>query len=409
MIFTGAPKRIVRQRLSVVAALSVGALVLSACNSGADSPSGEKVITFGAIAPLSGAGAVYGEPQVYAMRALAEQVNAEGGLKVGDDIYTIRVVADDPQGDPAATRQIITKHIHENKIDFAISNGDPMDPISVPVTEQNSIITLDNTANKDFYSKPYKYVLNGYATPDWAALPFYETLAKLEPDIKTVHFVGVDAQFDHNHLKWSEEAALAVGWESLGQTFYEAGTLDYSAVLTAVVRKKPDLVSVGVPSGDTPNIARTLRQLGYKGIIASPIPLADMAQMVEGVGSDMDGYYQADVASYPLNDAYREFAKGYEALGVKASTTAAGYWIFFRMFLNAIQEVGSIDDPGALIEAMAGQRMATPFIDGKPEAWMGGLSRYGQVRQLALPLVVNQVVNGEIVTQATESSPSTLD
>jgi hypothetical protein len=62
-----------------------------------------------------------------------------------------------------------------------------------------------------------------------------------------------------------------------------------------------------------------------------------------------------------------------------------------------------------LIAAMADQTFNTPFIDGEPEAWMGGKSRYGQIRQLALPLVVNQVVDGKIVTRATEPSPSTLD
>ena len=389
------------------AMVCAASLALSACAASSTEVDDDKVITFGVIAPLSGAGAVYGEPQAYAIRTLAEQVNAEGGLKVGKDAYTIKVVVHDPKGDPSATRQIINKQIHEG-IDFAISNGDPMDPISVPVTEAKSIITLDNTANKAFYSAPYKYVLNGYATPDWAALPFYEALKELEPAIKTVHFVGVDAQFDHNHLKWSEEAAVKVGWESLGSTFYEGGTVDYSAILTGVVREKPDLVSLGVPSGDTPKIARTLRDLGYEGRIASPIPLADMAQMVEGVGSDIDGYYQADHVSYPVNDAYAKFAKEYESLGVKASTTAAGYWVFFRMFLNAIQDVGSIDDPDALIKAMAGQTFNTPFIKGEPEAWMGGKTRYGQVRQLALPLVVNQVVDGKIVTRATEPRPSTL-
>lgn len=392
----------------ITALVSAASLALAACASPSAGNGDDKIITFGVIAPLSGAGAVYGEPQAFAIRTLAEQVNAEGGLKVGKDTYEIKVVVHDPQGDPSATRQIINKQIHEG-IDFAISNGDPMDPISVPVTEANSIITLDNTANKAFYSAPYKYVLNGYATPDWAALPFYQALKELEPDIQTVHFVGVDAQFDHNHLKWSEEAATEVGWKSLGSTFYEGGTVEYSAILTAVVRQNPDLVSLGVPSGDTPKIARTLRDLGYKGHIASPIPLADMAQMVEGVGSDMDGYYQADHVSYPVNDEYLKFVKQYESLGVTASTTAVGYWIFFRMFLNAITDVGSIDDPDALIEAMADQTFNTPFIDGEPEAWMGGKSRYGQIRQLALPLVVNQVVDGKIVTRATEPSPSTLD
>lgn len=389
------------------AVVCAASLALSACAGTSGEKDHGKVITFGVIAPLSGAGAVYGEPQAYAIRTLAKQVNAEGGLKVGKDAYTIKVVVSDPKGDPSATRQIINKQIHDG-IDFAISNGDPMDPISVPVTEAKSIITLDNTANKAFYSAPYKYVLNGYATPDWAALPFYEALEKLEPTIRTVHFVGVDAQFDHNHLKWSEEAAVKVGWKSLGSTFYEGGTVDYSAILTGVVQQKPDLVSLGVPSGDTPKIARTLRDLGYQGRIASPIPLADMAQMVEGVGSDIDGYYQADHVSYPANDAYAKFAKEYESLGVKASTTAAGYWVFFRMFLNAIQDAGSIGDPDALIKSMAVQTFKTPFIDGEPEAWMGGKSRYGQVRQLALPLVVNQVVDGKIVTRATEPRPSTL-
>lgn len=403
-------RRANRYKLFVPAVSVVSILLATACGNTTESgnASTNDTITFGVIAPLTGAGATYGEPQAYAMKVLAEQVNEEGGLEVGGKKYQIKVVMDDPKGDPSATKQIINKQLTKDKINFSITNGDPIDPIAAPVTEQNNIIMLDNTANKTFYSPPYKYILNGYATPDWAALPFYKTLAKLEPQIKTVHFVGIDAQFDHNHLDWEEAAANEVGWQSKGKTFYPGDTVDFASVLTPVVTSKPDMISIGVPSGNTPSIVKTLRQLGYKGVISSPIPLSDMTQMIKGAGKDMDSYYQADDVSYPLTPEYLDFEKRYTASGVTASTTAAGYWIFFRMFLNGLQEAGTITDADKIVEVMAKQSLKDAFIDGSPEAHMGGKTRYGQIRQLVLPLVVNQVVDGKIVTRATQIDPGSL-
>jgi branched-chain amino acid transport system substrate-binding protein len=393
------------------AVLAAIMLVLVSCggNSGSQSSGGgtSNVIKFGVIAPLTGSGATYGEPQAYAIKALAKQVNDAGGVKIGDKTYTIEVVLDDPKGDPAATKQIINKQIFQDHINFSITNGDPIDPIAAPVTEQNKIIMLDNTANKAFYSPPYKYILDGYATPDWASKPFFQTLTQLQPNVKSIYFVGIDAAFDHNHLQWEEEAATGLGLKSLGKAFYQA-SVDFASFLTPVVAAKPDMVSIGVPSGDTPTIVKTLRQLGFKGVVGTPIPLSDMTQMIEGVGAAMDGYIQADDVSYPLTQDYKDFETLYKSFGVHASTTAAGYYIFDAVFLDALKRAGTISDPDKIIQAMKSATYTDKFIAGSPMAYMSGSIRYGQTSQLVLPLTINQVQGGALVTKVTEQSPGDL-
>lgn len=360
----------------------------------------DDTILIGVIAPLTGPGAVWGVPQANGFRVAAEQVNRAGGLQVGDKTYDLRVIAQDPQFDPAGTLQIINDMVFNDGIDFVVTNGDPIDPIVVPVSEENGIIHLDNTANAAFIGPDYKYVLNGYASPHWAALPFFQGLLELEPQIKRVHYFGIDAQFDRNHLQWTKDAATSLGLEDDGTTFYELGTVDFGSVLSPIVASNPDMVALGVPSGDTPAVVRTLRQLGYEGVIGSPIALADISKFVDAAGTDMDGYYQADSVAYPATSAYSDFVNEYQSFGVEPNTTAAGYWIFAQVFLDALRKAGTVDDPDAIMEAFKTATAADPFIEGAPDARMGGEATYGTTRQLVLPLVLNKVENGEVVTKA---------
>ena len=397
-------KRRIRASWASAICVSLAAITLAVSPIGGGSAlaqDGERSnILIGVIAPLTGPGAVWGVPQANGFRVAAEQANRAGGLRVGDKTYTIQVIARDPQFDPAGTKQIINDMVFNEGIDFVVTNGDPIDPIVVPVSEERKMIHLDNTANATFIGPDYNYVLNGYASPHWASLPYFKGLLELEPQIRRVHYFGIDAQFDRNHLQWTKDAATSLGLEDNGTTFYEFGTVDFASVLTPIVASNPDMVALGVPSGDTPAVVRTLRQLGYEGVVGSPIALADISKFVDAAGAVMDGYYQADSVQYPHTNAYVDFVNEYQSYGVEPNSTAGGYWIFAQVFLEALRQAGTVTDPNAIMEAFKIVRVEDPFIDNAPDARMGGAETYGTVRQLVLPLVLNKVEGGEVVTKA---------
>lgn len=55
----------------------------------------EKTLDIGVSDALTGGGAVYGLPQTNAVKLAAKEINASGGIKVGEDTYMLNVIAYD--------------------------------------------------------------------------------------------------------------------------------------------------------------------------------------------------------------------------------------------------------------------------------------------------------------------------
>lgn len=397
---SGRPK--VTRRVAVFLALAF-VLTAAACGSastGGSSQAGGNQITIGVIAPLSGAGGYWGNPQLGGTRVAADEANKNGGIQIGGTTYKVNVVSDDAaSSDPAATKQILNKQLFSEHANFFAVNGDPLDPVVVPVTEPRKVVVLDNTANNKFVRSPYQFVVNGYPSPWWASVPFFSSFKTLEPNVKTLYGFGIDATFDHNHIQWEMAAAQSQGFQSEGTTYYQSGTVDFAPILTPIVAKNPDMIVFGTPSGDTPTIVKTLRGLGYKGVIGSAIANADMSLMLGSGGSAMDGYYQADVLSYPENAAYQSFASQYASTGLQPNTLGAYYYLYTKLFFKALQQAGSTTDGNAVVKAFSNVSIADPFVQGSPTVRFQGQDIFGEAKQLVLGLSLNQIVNGQVTTR----------
>ena len=60
----------------------------------------EKTLDIGVTDALTGGAAVYGLPQANAVQMAAEEINAAGGVKVGEDTYMLNVIAYDDKANP---------------------------------------------------------------------------------------------------------------------------------------------------------------------------------------------------------------------------------------------------------------------------------------------------------------------
>ena len=80
---------VLRVKASVAAALLLAG-TLSVCNGAV---AAEKSLTIGVNDALTGGGAVYGLPQSNAVTMAVNEINAAGGIKVGADIYKLKVIA----------------------------------------------------------------------------------------------------------------------------------------------------------------------------------------------------------------------------------------------------------------------------------------------------------------------------
>jgi branched-chain amino acid transport system substrate-binding protein len=386
---------------SMAAALLLAGLM--ACGRDAGTANGGRVLQVALNVPLTGAGAPFGFPPKCAWQVVSDDYNRAGGLEVGGKRYTIKLVIDDDKWDPTVTRSAIEKEVFADKVPIVKTVGDPVDPIIVPVTEQAGVLLVDSTGNKQFLKTPYKYVVGTWPSPNLMGTPFFKALLKQEPQIKSAYHVALDLQFDRNNAAWAKQAlqGLGVGWK--GGVFYQAGTVDFASVLAPAIRAHPDLVVLGSVGADEPAIVSTLRQLGYHGVIASDVVAQSLGNIVKGAGATAaNGVYQAEVSTYPRTKELANYQSAYQKRcpGDWDETEGVLFWTEAKFTFEAVKKAGVIDNPDAILNAMARTQIQSPFVGGTPTVVLGGQAVYGRPRELTTPVVINQFKDGQYRTIA---------
>lgn len=357
------------------------------------------VITLGIMAPLSGAGASYGLPQQFTYQTFADAFNKEGGIEIAGKRYRVELALVDSQWDPTIIRSGTERLVNQEKVRFVSVNGEPHSPIVIPVTEKSDIVVLDWSANKELLQPPNDLVFNYFMNPNVLGVQWFNTIKRLEPQVKTLYHVAIDLQFGRNNVNWAKEAAQEVGLTNLGETFYQSATVDFAPVLASAVRANPDMIALSDVPGSIGSIVKTLRQLGYEGVIGSSSIGQSLEDGLEAGGEDLEGYYQAERFAYPYSAELEQFKANYEGVsGGEWSTVAVDFWFQAQHFFEALQQAGTIDDVDKIREALETTTITDPFVEGSPSIGMGGDQLYGHPRELEVPIVVNKIVDGQPTT-----------
>jgi branched-chain amino acid transport system substrate-binding protein len=387
--------------LRALIVLVVAALIaVTAASANGSDRAGGTTLKIGITDALSGPGAFYGVPQLGAWKVIASQINSKGGVAVGGQNYKIQLFADDDKWDPISTRSVIDKQVHQDHVAIVTTSGDPQDPIVIPVTEASKVILEDWSANIFLVKPPHKNVWNGWSAAYFVAKPYYQTLKKLHPNLKSVYHVGIDYQFDRNNTDWDKAAAQSLGLKWLGSTIYPTNTTNFSSVLAPVVQAKPDMIALGSEGTNTAAILKTLRQLGYKGLIASDLATEDLAADLAGAGASANNFYQVENFSRPYTPALAAFVKQYTKLGYKWNALAATQAIDNQFQINMLKTAGTISNPDKIMGTIERVSVKDWLLPGSPTIRIGGKKTFGQARELAFPVALNQVVNGKLKTQA---------
>jgi branched-chain amino acid transport system substrate-binding protein len=389
-------------RASIIAALLA---VVTACGRDGGASAGRTAgeLRIALNVPLTGAGAPFGLPPKCAWEVVSEEYNSAGGFEVGGKRYTIKLVIDDNKWDPTVTRSAIEKEVFKDKVTVVKTVGDPGDPIIVPVTEEAGVLLVDSTGNKQFLKKPYKYVVGTWPSPNLMGTPFFKVLLKQQPDIKSAYHIAFDLQFDRNNAAWAKSALTSLGVVWKGDVFYQAGTVDFTSVLAPAIRANADVIILGSVGGDAPAIVSTLRQVGYRGVIASDVVAQSLENIVKGAGTNAaNGIYQAELSTYPRTKELEKYRSAYEkkCSGGWDATQGVLFRTEARFTFEAIKSAGVVDKPEEILKAMTRTRIEVPFVDGTQTAALGGEAEYGRPRELTTPVAINQFKDGDYRTVA---------
>jgi branched-chain amino acid transport system substrate-binding protein len=314
-----------------------------------DTPTGEEAgegtsVKVGALEPLTGGGAVFGEEGSKGFELAAEEIEAMGGPKFEFDIKDHK--SGDAQAGIQATREWGLEGIAVSLTSYQGDLG-----ATFPNLEQYKIFTLDPSGGSSAANEGQPFFYGTRANQETASVAGrVKYLREAYPDAKTVYYSAADLGPEINKAAEAafDEAAAKYGFETVGKTTTKAGSTDFSDLVGRVQSAKPDVHFTNIYS---PDIAYMIKQSKAAGLNV-PVLGYDYVPEDSKIAGAASSAYQFGVDFFgpttPGNawtDIFRkEFEKKYNSQPTQYA--ANNYESTFALWQLLRQIIGEGGDPG---------------------------------------------------------------
>jgi branched-chain amino acid transport system substrate-binding protein len=351
-------------------------------------------LKIGIVSALSGPGSEWGLAQDGSAKIAAMEVNAKGGLKVGNKTYKIEVISYDDQYKAALAVSGATRLIEQDKVKIIVGPmGSAATLAAKPLFEKNKILAIIGAYSEKALDKDTKYSFRGFPTTVEYGSQIVDWLKKNKPALKTV------AQLEANdETGWFSQKLLRGYYESAGYKFvsselFERNTKDFQPVLTRILTTKPDIIELGsIPSATAGLVVRQARELGFKGQFVK-IGGPGVPQLVAAAGKE----FAEGLIGYTAADVTKPYYKNLEAQYAKVLKPPMGEFVVYfydqvHMLLNAIQKAGTVEDTDKIAAALEKE---SPYQGVQGTIRWGGMKSYGVNHQILTPIYIGTIKNGE--------------
>jgi len=364
-------KRLFAILLALVLMVSLVSVLAVACEEEGTDTTGEgtettvgeaKTLTIGGIAFLTGPAAAGGMACKTGWELAVAKVNADGGLKIGDDTYMVNLVVEDDAMSIDQASTAAQKLIQQDGATFMVGPLiDAFKNVIQPIcAEAGVLLATSDTCNA---SAKIEYEGNTDVSPDkdlyirahWAndeVMPYlFDYLTANYPDAKKIAVCGVTEACTVGIYNWLETKLPEVGLERVGELEQMApDTADYNPPVQRILSANPDAILVAVSTPTTWGfVTKAAREQGFTGPVLCATHLdVEFADRIAGGGNtDMfgAGVCLSDIAalSADMQAAHEAYAaEGYPAADEIADVYLVGYngmWVL----LQAIQAAQSVE------------------------------------------------------------------
>jgi len=358
----------------------------------------EKTLEIGVLGPLSGGAASYGVELVRAAEIRTDEINKAGGLKVGGDVYRIKLVTYDHKASAADAATAANKLIFQDKVKYIIGNavGATCNAVQTVSEPQKVLFAFvcwgTNNLGPD---KPYSF---RSMLSQWeVAEPFYRWVKDKHPAIKKIAIISPNDTSGLDTNTAVVKAVKSLGLELVAEETYERGTKDFYPILNKILAKKPDLLDVAAsPPGEAGLILKQAHELGFKGAKGwtagtNPASLVSISgpEAAEHLWSPLNINVKSDFVDAKVRKFGDEYEKRYKE--VPGAIAVANY-AAFDVITKAMQEAGSVDTDKVLAALTS-----RPYDTVWGRLAIGAKETYGIDRQFLYPMVISEIRSGKSV------------
>ncbi len=249
---------------------------------------GQEVVKIGVVSPTSGAIAHIGQDVQNGAKMAIDELNAKG-VTIGGKKVTLQMVSEDDAADPKQGTAVAQKLVDE-KVNGVIGHFNS--GVSIPASKIYSdagipMITPGST-NPKLTRQGFKNVFR--TVPDDALLG--GALGKYAANVikgKSIAVIDDRTAYGRGVAEEFEKAVKAAGGKIADQQFTNDKATDFTAILTSIKAKKPDIVFFGGMDAVGGPMIRQMKQLGIDakfmggdGICSTELPKLAGGAMSDG-------------------------------------------------------------------------------------------------------------------------------
>lgn len=354
-----------------------------------------QTLKIGVIAPLTGGGAPWGIAAAEGPRILAEELNAKGGLAVGDKKYKVEVVAYDDQYKAADAVAAYNRLVNQDRVKYMIILGSAATMALKQQVEDDKVVALTASYTGKALDKNTQYLFRLYSPPDDYISSFVGWM-KDNVKGKRIVIVNPNDETGWDQTQVASRVFKSHGFEVLGSELFERAQKDFQPMLTKVIAQKPDIIELGGTSPATAGlIIRQARELGYDKLFSKTGGSGPKDIVASAGAKAAEGTINMLYAD-PANEGYKRLVAAYrKARGQDPNEIIVSFYDGMNVLLNAIQKAGTADDTSKVVAAFP-KVLPMKSVQGD-ELTIGGKASYGVDAQVMSVNYIGTIRNGEPV------------
>lgn len=205
----------------------------------------EKTLDIGVTDALTGGAAVYGLPQANAVQMAVEEINAAGGVKVGEDTYMLNVIAYDDKANPTEATNAVRKLIDRDGVKFILGFccSGATGAVASFIANEDAVMLVGNAAERSITTREVSNLVRTRPPADYTGAAAGTFVA--QKGHKKVAVLGaLDVGFYASYVDAFEVELNKAGGQIVTRESFGLKDRDMSPQLTKIRELEPDAILV---------------------------------------------------------------------------------------------------------------------------------------------------------------------
>lgn len=349
-----------------------------------------ETIKLGLSIPLSGAGANWGKGSEWMCAKAAEEVNAQGGVKVKGQSHQFECVGYDNKYNAAEGAKVAQALVARDGVKFvAGSIGVAPARALQSLTERRGVLLFTAAWGNSMKGPKFPLTFSQMNSPNEISEPLITFVKKLHPNVKTVAILNPNDATGQETEKVAKAAWEKNGAKVLVSDWYERGTSEFQPIAAKLNAAKPDLIDLAsTPPADAGLIFKELKALGWNGVKVVEVGTGADGLLATGKDAVEGAYLGAAVSVDSMTPQQKALDEGVrKATGEGVNAIQIGFYDSVWAIKAAMEKAQSLD-PAEIAKAMP----TVKFKSFYGETGFGGKAIYGSDQQMRLPVIITKLV-----------------